>query len=54
MEVGFLAIRHVKIHDIVDFIDVNTSSHEVGSNQKPEVPLSELFIGLLTELLVLG
>lgn len=33
MEVRLLAIRHIEVDDIVDFIDIDTPSHEVGGNQ---------------------
>ena len=47
MEVGLLAVRHIEIDNVVDFIDVDTSSHKVCCHEKAEVALPEHFVGLL-------
>jgi hypothetical protein len=54
MEVGFFGVRHVKVDDIVDLVNINTSPHEVGGDEEPEMSLSELLIGLLPLSLVVG
>jgi len=52
VQVGLLCVRHIKIDNVVDFIDVDTSPHQVGGHQEPEVPLTEVVVGLLAEPLV--
>lgn len=53
MQVGFLGIGHVKVNDIVNFININTTSHQVGRNQQSKVPLSKLLVSSLSLSLVI-